>query len=449
MTQKNSSDTISSDTLSGIRLIFRTLRYRNYRLFFGGQIVSLVGTWMQQVALTWLVYRMTNSAFLLGVVGFAGQFPVFILGPFAGVSADRVNRHRALLVTQGLSMVQATILAILTLTGAIAVWHVIVLSILLGIINAFDIPIRQSFLLEMIENRDDLGNAIALNSSMFNGARLVGPAVAGVMIAAFGEGPCFLLNAISYVAVILALAAMKIPHRQAEKSSSGVFTGFAEGFRYAFGFLPIRNILLLLALVSVMGLPYSVLMPIFARDILGGGPHTLGFLMSATGVGALTGALLLASRKSVRGLGRWISNATIIFGLGLIGFSFSRVLPLSIVFLFVVGFGMMVQMASSNTILQTVVDDDKRGRIMSFYTMAFMGMAPIGSLLAGSFASTIGAPYTLLLGGVVCIVGGAYFASQLPELRKEIRPVYERLGIVSEVSSGLQVATQLTIPPTE
>ncbi len=418
-------------------------------MFFGGQIISLVGTWMQQIALTWLVYRMTNSAFLLGFVGFAGQVPSFILGPFSGVVADRVNRHKALFVTQGLSMLQAAILAFLTLTGAIAVWHIIVLSILLGIINAFDIPIRQSFLLEMIENRDDLGNAIALNSSMFNGARLVGPAVAGVMIAAIGEGPCFLLNSISYIAVILALAAMKIPRRHIEKSSGGVFTGFAEGARYAFGFLPIRNILLLLALVSVMGLPYSVLMPIFARDILGGGPHTLGFLMSATGVGALSGALLLASRKSVRGLGKWISNATITFGLGLIAFSFSRILPLSIILLFVVGFGMMVQMASSNTILQTIVDDDKRGRIMSFYTMAFMGMAPLGSLLAGSFASTIGAPYTLLIGGVVCIAGAAYFASQLPELRKEIRPVYERLGIVSEVSTGLQAATQLTIPPAE
>ncbi len=418
-------------------------------MFFGGQIISLVGTWMQQIALTWLVYRMTNSAFLLGFVGFAGQVPSFILGPFSGVVADRVNRHKALFVTQGLSMLQAAILAFLTLTGAIAVWHIIVLSILLGIINAFDIPIRQSFLLEMIENREDLGNAIALNSSMFNGARLVGPAVAGVMIAAIGEGPCFLLNSISYIAVILALAAMKIPRRHIEKSSGGVFTGFAEGARYAFGFLPIRNILLLLALVSVMGLPYSVLMPIFARDILGGGPHTLGFLMSATGVGALSGALLLASRKSVRGLGKWISNATITFGLGLIAFSFSRILTLSILLLFVVGFGMMVQMASSNTILQTIVDDDKRGRIMSFYTMAFMGMAPLGSLLAGSFASTIGAPYTLLIGGVVCIAGAAYFASQLPELRKEIRPVYERLGIVSEVSTGLQAATQLTIPPAE
>lgn len=438
-----------SGATGGLRQTFRALRYRNYRLFFGGQLISLIGTWMQQIALTWLVYRMTNSAFLLGVVGFAGQMPSFLVSPFAGVLADRLNRHRMVIATQVLSMVQAAVLAVLTLTGSITVVQIILVSTFLGVINAIDIPTRQSFLLDMIENKEDLGNAIALNSSMFNGARLVGPSIAGILIAAIGEGLCFLLNAVSFVAVIIALMSMKIAPRERQIQSRGVLQGFKEGFRYAFGFVPIRYILMLLALVSVMGMPYAVLMPIFARDVLHGGPRTLGFLMGATGVGALTGALSLASRKSVRGLARWISTAAAIFGAGLIAFSFSRSLFLSMGLLFVVGFGMMVQMASSNTILQTVSDDDKRGRVMSFYTMAFMGMTPFGSLYAGSLASEIGAPYTLTISGIVCILGAAVFARKLPLLREKIRPVYVKIGIIPEVSTGIQSATQLTIPPAD
>ena len=432
----------------GVKHVFRTLRHRNYRLFFSGQLVSLIGTWMQQVALTWLVYRLTNSPFLLGVVGFVGQMPTFLLGPFAGVLADKANRHRIIIITQTLSMVQASVLAILTLTGNISVLSIIVLSIFLGLVNAFDMPTRQSFLLDMIESREDLPNAIALNSSMFNGARLLGPSIAGLVIAAIGEGLCFLLNALSYVAVIAALFAMKITRRHgSDRKPQRVLEGFTEGFHYAFGFSPIRNILLLLALVSMMGMPYAVLMPVYARDILHGGPHTLGFLMGATGVGALAGALSLASRKSVVGLGRWIAVAAGTFGLGLIAFSFSHTLWLSIILLFVVGAGMMVQMASSNTIIQTIADDDKRGRVMSFYTMSFVGMAPLGSLLAGTLADVIGAPMTLLISGIAVVLGAMAFANQLSVLRKEVRPIYVKLGIIPEVSSGLQAASELTVPP--
>jgi MFS family permease len=400
---------------------------------------------MQQVALTWLVYRLTGSAFLLGIVGFSGQLPTFILSPFAGVLADRVNRRRVVIITQTLAMVQATVLAVLTLSGIIAVWHIVALSVVLGLVNAFDVPTRQSFMLDIVESRDDLGNAIALNSSMFNGARLVGPSIAGIVIAAIGEGLCFLLNAISYVAVIIALFAMRIhPKHGAAKRPQKVLEGFTEGFAYAFGFAPIRSILLLLSLVSVMGMPYTILMPVFAKDILHGGPHTLGFLMGATGVGAMTGALTLASRKSVRGLAKWIPIAASIFAVGLIGFALSRLIWLSMILLFVTGVGMMVQMASSNTIIQTIADDSKRGRVMSFYAMSFMGMAPFGSLLSGSLASSIDAPTTLILGGIAVIIGAMLFARQLPSLRKEIRPIYMRLGIIPQVSTGIQAAAQLT-----
>jgi MFS family permease len=431
----------------GFAHVFRTLRYRNYRLFFGGQLVSLIGTWMQQVAMTWLVYRMTNSPFLLGVVGFSGQMPSFLLSAFAGVLADRWNRHRMLMVTQSLAMVQASVLAILTLTGTVAVWHLVCLSIFLGLVNAFDVPIRQSFLLDMIENREDLGNAIALNSSLFNGARLIGPAVAGLVIAAIGEGACFVLNALSYIAVIYALAAMKITPRKRDALQQGILRGLLEGFRYVAGSSPIRRILLLLAVVSLTGMPYAVLMPIFARDILGGGPNTLGFLMGATGVGALTGALMLASRKTVVGLGRWIPLAAGVFGAGLAAFTLSHMVWVSMLLLFFVGLGMMLQMGTSNTILQTIVDDDKRGRVMSFYAVCFLGMAPFGSLLAGSLAGTIGAPETLFISGIVCIIAAVIFAARLPSFRKEVRPIYVRLGIIPEVSSGMYAITDAALPP--
>lgn len=391
-----------------------------------------MGTWMQRIALSWLVYRLTNSPLLLGVVGFSGQIPTFLLAPFAGVLADRWNRKRMLIMTQSLATVQAFILSFIVLAGIVSFWQLVILSIILGIVSAFDIPARQAFLLEMVEEKEDLGNGIALNSSMVTGARLFGPSIAGVLIALVGEGICFLLNGISYLGVIVALVSMKISKRISKPRPSKVLAGIIEGFVYAYGFAPIRAILLLLALVSLMGMPYVVLMPVFAKNILHGGPHALGFLMGAAGLGALTGAVYLAVRKTVLGLGKMILLAACIFGIGLIAFSLSRVLWLSLLCILMVGFGQMVQMASSNTILQTIIDDDKRGRVMSFYSMSFMGMTPFGSLLAGYLAGTIGAPKTVTIGGIVCLLGAAFFAFRLPKWRKMVRPIYMRMGIISE-----------------
>ena len=394
----------------GLKLIFRTLRYRNYRLFFAGQCISLIGTWMQQIALSWLVYRLTHSVFLLGMVGFVSQFPTFLFAPFAGVLSDRLNRHHILIFTQSMSMLLAMTLAVLVLTGTIAVWHILLLTLFLGCVNALDIPTRQSFVIYMIDQREDLGNAIALNSAMFNGARFLGPSVAGLLIAAVGEGICFLLNGLSYLAVIAALLAMKLSPVHSESMKANMLHDFKEGLAYTFGSQPIRSILLLLALTSFMGVPYAVLMPAFARDILHGGPHTLGFLMSATGAGALLGAVYLASRRSIIGLGKIIPITAGIFGMGLIGFSLSRILWLSLLLMFIAGFGIMVQVASSNTLLQTIVDDNMRGRVMSFFAVSFMGMAPFGSLLAGSLAGMMGVANTLMMGGICCVIGATVYA---------------------------------------
>lgn len=419
---------------------FRAFGSRNYRLYFAGQGISLIGTWIQTIALSWLVYSLTHSAFLLGLVGFSAQIATFLLAPFAGVVADRLNRHRLLVVTQTLFMVQALVLGTLVLTRAITVWQIVLLSVLVGTVNAFDTPTRQSFVVSMIENRDDLPNAIALNSSMFNGARLVGPAIAGILIAAVGEGVCFLINAGSYLAVIAALLAMRVTPRAPRGQRRRVWHELREGFAYTFGFAPTRDIILLLAVVSLVGMPYATLMPIFAAQVLHGGASTLGFLSSAAGVGALAGAVVLASRRSVLGLGRWIPAACTAFGMALIAFSLSRWLPLSLLFLAVAGLGMITQMASSNTILQTVVDDEWRGRVMSFYTMAFIGMTPFGSLLAGALASRIGAPRTVMLGGIICLLAAAAFARRLPELRRLVRPIYRERGIIPEVATGVQAA---------
>jgi MFS family permease len=437
---------VEFEMATGLTSIIRALRHRNFRLFFGGQSISLIGTWMQRVALGWLVYRLTNSPFLLGLVGFSGQIPAFLLAPLAGVLADRWNRQRMLILTQTVAMIQALALSLLVLTGTVMVWHIISLSVLLGIINAFDMPTRQSFMVEMVEEKEDLANAIALNSSMVNSARLLGPSIAGILVAAVGEGICFLINGISYLTVIGALLAMRIVPKNLKPQRSRVWHGLKEGFAYASAFAPIRAVLLLLGLVSLMGMPYIVLMPVFAKDILHGGAHALGFLMGASGLGALAGAIYLASRKTVLGLGRLIAVAASIFGLGIIAFSFSRLLWLSLPLMLMTGFGQMVQMASSNTVLQTIVDDDKRGRIMSFYTMAFMGGAPLGSLFAGALASSIGAPHTLLIGGTTCLMGSAFFAHRLPALRKIARPIYVRMGIIPEIASGIQSATELTMP---
>jgi MFS family permease len=381
----------------------RAFQHRNFRLFFGGQAISLIGTWMQRVALSWLVYRLTDSSFALGLVSFMGQFPSLVLAPFGGVLADRWDRHRLVIVTQILFMLQATVLAALVLSGAIQVWQIMVLATILGTITGFDTPARQAFLVELVEGPEDLANAIALNSSFFNAARLVGPAVAGVLIAAVGEGVVFAADAASYLAVLAGLFAIRLPARPAIPERTPLLRTLREGFGYAFGSPPIRSILALLAMLSLLGMPYVVLMPIFASEILEGGPGTLGLLVSSAGLGALAGALFLAARPSVQGLGRVIVNSAAIFGLALIAFALSRSQWLSVLVLLAAGFGLMSATASSNTILQTIVDDDKRGRIMSLYTMAFMGMAPFGGLLAGVLASKIGAPHTVLLGGIAVL----------------------------------------------
>ena len=428
--------------------MLRALGSRNYRLFFFGQVVSLVGTWITTTATNWLVYRLTGSALLLGVVGFAGQFPAFLLGPFAGIAVDRWDRHRLLVVTQTISMLQSFALAALVLSGRITLEWIVGLSVVQGLVNSFDMPARQAFLLTMIENKEDLGNAIALNSSMVNLARLIGPSIAGVVIASTSEGWCFLIDGVSYVAVIVGLLRMRIVRRETAPTAPGnTLRQFKEGFTYAFGFRPIRSIIILLAVVSLVGVPYSVLMPVFATTVFHGGPHTLGLLMTSSGCGALLGALWLAQRRSVIGLGRMISLASGLFGVGLITFSLVHVLWLAIPCLVVAGFGFMVQMASSNTVIQTIVDDEKRGRVMSFYMMAFLGTAPFGSLVAGWLSSRIGAGQTLFVGGVCCIAGALWFGSVLPAIRVAVRPIYVRLGILPEMASGLEHAAEVSVPP--
>jgi len=425
------------------KIIFRSLQYRNYRLFFSGQSISLIGTWMQRIAMPWLVYHMTGSTLLLGVVGFAGQIPTFLLSPVAGVLTDRWSRYRVLLFTQIVSLVQAAVLAGLCLTGVIQIWHIVVLSIILGCINAFDVPSRHSFVIDMVEKKEDLGNAIALNSLMFNGARLIGPSIAGIMLASTSEGICFLLNAISYIFVIISLLMMRLHIKETQRKDERILNELSEGLRYAFGFAPIRHLLILLSISSLMGMSYSVLMPVFAKEILHGGSNTYGFLMGAAGFGALLGALFLASRESVLKLGRIIPASAILFGVGLIVLSFSRIFPLSLVLMIFIGLGMMMQTAASNTILQTITDDDKRGRVMSFYTMAIMGTAPFGSLMAGGLAKVIGTPWTIFTGGIACIIGALFFLRKLPELRIIVRPIYIKLGIIPEVAEGIQSASDI------
>lgn len=429
--------------------MFRALSYRNYRLFFTGQGISLIGTWMQQIALSWLVYRLTDSVFLLGAVTFCSQVPTFLLSPFAGVAADRFDRHKVLMLTQLLSMVQASVLAFLVLTGTVEIWHILSLSAVLGTINAFDIATRQAFVTEMVDSRKDLSNAIALNSSLFNMARLVGPSIAGILIALVGEGICFLINAFSYLAVLASLLLMHLKPYIRKIQDRKPWASLKEGFGYAFGFAPIRALLSIVACLSLFGMPFSVLMPVFARDILHGGANTLGYLMGASGIGALAGALFLAQRNTVIGLGRVMIFTMLIFALGLIAFSFSDILLVSLLCMLVSGFGMIVTMASCNTLLQTIVDDDKRGRVMSLYSMAFMGMAPFGSMLAGAVAEYIGVTFTLAACGLLCALSIIPFAINLNHLRQMVRPIYERLGILPEIATGLQSASNLSSPPEE
>ena len=416
---------------------WRALRHRNFRLFFGGQSISLIGTWMTRIATAWLVYRLTKSALLLGTVSFVGQIPSFLLAPLAGVLVDRLDRRRVLIWTQALAMLQSLALAALTLTHRITIHEILILSAFQGVINAFDMPGRQAFMVEMVGDRNDLSNAIAINSSMVNLARLIGPSLAGIVIAATNEGWCFLIDGISYIAVIVSLVLMQVRGGAITRSAASMAEQLREGWAYVSSFVPVRSILLLFALVSLMGVPYVVLMPIFAAQVLHGGAHTLGFLMGAAGVGALISALSLVLRKSVRGLLKMLPIAAASFGSGLILFGFSHTLWLSLVLMVVVGFGMMQGLTASNTIIQTLVPEDMRGRVMSYYTAAFVGMAPFGSLLAGSLAHWIGAPRSVMLTGSCCILGAAWFVSRLKNIRKHMRPIYIELGIVPAPPSEL------------
>ncbi|MHB1376969.1 MAG: MFS transporter [Candidatus Humimicrobiaceae bacterium] len=425
----------------GIKSILRSLKHRNYKLFFSGQLISLVGTWMQSVAMSWLVYRLTNSALMLGLIAFLSQAPSFFVSPFAGVLIDRWDKHKVMVITQILAMLQAFILAALTLAGSIQVWHLVLLSLTMGLINSFDMPLRQAFVVEIIEDRKDLSNAIALNSSMVNGAKLFGPAIAGILVALVGEGLCFLINGISFIAVIIALLFMRINKVIYKTDNKKIILELKEGFKYSFGFAPIREILILLGIVSLISIPFTVIIPVFARDILKGGSDTLGFLMAATGVGALIAGIYLASRKSVIGLGNAVVVSTAIFGIALIIFSFSKNLWFSLAALLFVGFGMIVHISSINTILQTITDDNMRGRVMSYFTMAIIGIAPFGSLIDGVMTDKIGAPNTVMIGGAVCIICSIVFFTRLPMLKKLVRPIYVKKGIIIEIAKETQAAT--------
>jgi len=416
----------------------RALRHRNYRLFFSGQSVSLVGTWITRVATSWLVYRLTGSELLLGLVSFCGQIPTMLLAPFAGVLVDRWDRHRLLVLTQAASMLQSFVLAVLTLRHEITVPWLLGLQIAQGVINAFDTPARQAFVVEMVEDRADLANAIALNSSMVNGSRIIGPSIGGLLIAAVGEGWCFLADAVSYLFVIASLMMMRLPSARSARVEARVLEELRVGYRYVRESAPIRTALVVLAIVSTMAMPYTVLMPAYAAEVLHGGPNTLGLLMTASGVGALGGGLYLASRQSVVGLGRVAAYSTVIFGAGLMAFAFTTSLWVALAVLPFVGAGFMVEMAATNTVLQTLVTDDLRGRVMAFYTMAFFGTAPLGSLLAGLAADRIGARWTIAAGGVISVAAGFWLVSRLPALRAIVRPIYIERGIlpVPAVDSG-------------
>jgi MFS family permease len=398
----------------------RALQYRNFQLFFSGQLISLIGTWMQNLAQAWLVYRITGSMILLGGISFCSQIPIFLFSTVGGIVADRYSRHRVVIATQSASMVLALALAALTLSHTVHIWHIFVLSALLGVVNAFDIPARQSFIVDMV-GRADLMNAIALNSSMFNASRVVGPAVAGILVAAIGEGWCFFANGISYIAVIVGLLLMRVaPHRPVTGGGSPV-AKIVEGFRFVIRNRPIHALLILLSIASVTGMPFTVLMPVFADRILHGGPKALGWLTGCAGMGALGAALLLASRQTLKGLSGWIATSATAFGVGLLIFALSRTFLFSALILVPVGFSLMLQMGSSNTLIQSMVPDHLRGRVMGVYSMMLMGMAPFGGLLAGVVADRFGAPTTVAIGGVICLAAAGIFWTQLPEIRVHTR----------------------------
>lgn len=423
---------------SRLPVTLRALRHRNFQLFFSGQFISLIGTWMDNIAEAWLVYRLTGSSLQLGAIGFCSQIPVFLLAPLGGIVADRHNRQRVVIATQACSMVLALTLATLTLTHRVQLWQIFVIAALLGVVNAFDIPARQAFLVDMV-GKEDLMNAIALNSSMFNGARIVGPAVAGLLVASIGEGWCFFANGVSYIAVITGLLLMRV-HAPSKLAGEGSpLEHILEGFRFVKRTAPIRFLLILLGVASLVAMPYTVLMPIFADRILHGGARGLGILMGATGVGALLGALMLASKSGVSGLGRWVAVSAGGFGCFLILFAFSRFFWLSATILVPVGFCMMLQMASSNTLIQAMVPDQLRGRVMSVYSMMFMGMAPFGALMGGAIAEHIGAPLAVAIGGAGSIAAAIVFGIRLPDLRVEARQL-----ILAQAVAGGDPAQEMT-----
>ena len=412
---ENQSADLSVAQNSGLSHAWRALRHRNFRLFFGGQSISLIGTWMTRVATSWLVYRLTKSSLLLGTVGFAGQIPTFLLAPFAGVIIDRIDRRKVLVWTQTLAMVQSLLVAWLTLSHRINITEILILSSVQGVVNAFDMPARQSFMIRMVEDRADLSNAIAINSSMVNAARLIGPSLAGMLIAVTNEGWCFFVDGVSYIAVIASLLMMRISQDKMQHHGATMVQQLREGWNYVAESVPIRSILLLFALISLMGWPFMVLMPIFAAQVLRGGPHTLGFLMGAVGVGSLTSALMLVVRRSVRGLLKVIPIGACLFGVGLVAFGLSHNQWVSMAMMLLTGFGMMQGVTTSNTILQTLLDEKMRGRVMSYYTMAFYGAAPFGSLMAGMMADRIGAPFTVIITGAFCVAGSIWFAIERPK----------------------------------
>lgn len=409
---------------------WRALRHRNFKLFVAGQSVSLIGNWMTRLATNWLVYRLTHSAFLLGVVGFAGQILTFLLAPFAGVWIERLDRRKLLVWAQVIAAAQSIAMAVLTLTHTITFWEVIVLTALQGVVNAFDMPARQSFLVQMVDDRQDLGNAVAINSSMTNGTRLIGPAIAGAVIAAFGEGWCFLLDGLSYLAVIASLLLMRVKPLNLKRKSTTMVQQLHEGWKYVSSFRPIRSILLLFALIGLVGTPYGVLLPIFAAQILHGSAHTLGWLSGCSGAGALISALSLTLRKSVVGLTRMIQIASAVFGVALILFGLSHTLWISLALMVFIGFGMMQVFTASNTIIQTLVAEDKRARVMSYYALAYFGTAPFGSLMAGALARHIGAPHTVIFTGACSVLGAIWFAFELPKVHAVIHPIYEQMGLL-------------------
>jgi MFS family permease len=438
-TQLVNTPVISSDTqetffLGSMSHAWRALRHRNFKLFFFGQSISVIGTWMTRLATSWLVYRMTHSALLLGIVSFAGQIVSFALGPFAGVWVERLNRRKLLLWTQAAAAIQSLALAALALAHIITLWEIIALSAFQGLINAFDMPGRQSFLVQMVEDRNDLSNAIAINSSMANGARLIGPAIAGLVIGAFGEGWCFLIDGVSYFAVIASLLLMRIKPKDKDqdihRNARSMLEQMREGWDYVRTFRPIRTILLLFAILSLMGYSYAVLLPVFAGQVLHGGAYVLGWLTAASGIGALVSGLSLAVRKSVVGLTRMLQIAAAMLGGALILFGLSHALWLSLVLMVFVGFGLMQGASVSNTIVQSLVPEDKRARVMSYYTMAFFGAAPFGSLLAGALAHRIGAPHTVIITGAFCVAGSLWFTFELPKVRDVMRPIYQEMGLL-------------------